>query len=161
MRIRSVPISDTKKSRNGAVIKKLIPDTADCVNAYPVFKTEESALDSLSHNMAVVCTCTKACPPRKKIKGDSTPLYKHKRNLFVGNLPFDVKDEEVYQLFCGINSPESGVEAVRVIRDPHNNVGKGFAYILFKTKEPANLVCKKRNLKLWDWELRVNPKFQV
>ncbi|KAL5550994.1 hypothetical protein UlMin_001170 [Ulmus minor] len=160
VRIRSVPVTDTKKPRKGAVIKKLIPDSADSVNAYLVFKTEESALASLSHNMAVVgehhIRVDRACPPRKKIKGDSTPLYDHKRTLFVGNLPFDVKDEEVYQLFCGINSPESGVEAVRVIRDPHNNVGKGFAYILFKTKEAANLVCKKRNLKLRDRELRVS-----
>ncbi|KAL5554053.1 hypothetical protein UlMin_041454 [Ulmus minor] len=159
MRIRSVPITD------GAVIKKLIPDTADCINAYPVFKTEESTLASLSHNISVVgehhIRVDRACLPRKKIKGDSTPLYDHKRNLFVGNLPFDAKDEEVYQLFCGINSLESGVEVVRVIRDPHNNVGKGFAYIyIYFLKEAANLVCKKRNLKLWDWELRVNPKFQ-
>jgi len=40
--------------------------------------------------------------PYKKLKGESVPLYDNKRTVFVGNLPFDVKDEELYQLFCGI-----------------------------------------------------------
>lgn len=39
----------------------------------------------------------RACPPRKKLKGDeaSASLYSNKRTVFVGNLPFDVK---VYML---------------------------------------------------------------
>ena len=45
-----------------------------------------------------------------------------------------MQDEELYQLFCGISNLESSVEAVRVVRDPHLNVGKGIAYVLFKTK---------------------------
>jgi nucleolar protein 12 len=45
-----------------------------------------------------------------------------------------VQDEELYQLFSGIPNLESSVEAVRVVRDPHLNVGKGIAYVLFKTR---------------------------
>ncbi|KAG5067777.1 hypothetical protein JHK85_000154 [Glycine max] len=97
----------------------------------------------------------RACPPRKKHKGESTPLYDNKRTVFVGNLPFDVKDEELYKLFCGISNLESSIEAIRVVRDPHLNVGKGIAYVLFKTKEAAKFVVKKRNLKLRDRELRL------
>lgn len=41
-----------------------------------------------------------------------------------------IQDEELYQVF----TPESNVEAVRVIRDPHTSLGKGFAFVLFKTK---------------------------
>ena len=44
------------------------------------------------------------------------------------------QDEELYQLFCGIENVGSSVEAVRVIRDPNVNIGKGFAYVFFKTK---------------------------
>lgn len=33
----------------------------------------------------------RACPPRKKLKGDNSHLYDNKRTVFVGNLPFDVK----------------------------------------------------------------------
>ncbi|KAJ6835291.1 RNA-binding protein 34 [Iris pallida] len=46
-----------------------------------------------------------ACPPRKKLKGEP-PLYERKKTVFVGNLPFDVKDEELYQLFCGPANPK-------------------------------------------------------
>ncbi|XP_020978411.1 nucleolar protein 12 isoform X2 [Arachis ipaensis] len=96
VRIRSVPIQDTKKPRKGAILAKKINDAADSVHAYIVFKTEESAQASLSHNMAVVegnhIRVDRACPPRKKLKGEITPLYDNKRTLFVGNLPFDVKE---------------------------------------------------------------------
>ncbi|OVA02913.1 RNA recognition motif domain [Macleaya cordata] len=158
VRIRSVPILDGKIPRKGAIIKGKINDTIDSVHAYIVFKEEKSAQDSLSHNMAMVggnhIRVDMACPPRKKLKGENTPLYDHKRTVFVGNLPFDVKDEELYQLFCGINQLESSIEAVRVIRDPHTSVGKGIAYVLFKTREAAHLLVKKKYLKLRDRDLR-------
>ncbi|RDX67719.1 RNA-binding protein 34, partial [Mucuna pruriens] len=149
VRIRSIPIQDTKKPRKGAILAKKINDDADrravktpfIVHAYIVFKTEQSAQASLLHNMTLVegnhIRVDRACPPRKKHKGESG-LYDSKRTVFVGNLPFDVKDEELYQLFCGISNLESSIEAVRVVRDPHLNVGKGIAYVLFKTKR---LIC--------------------
>ncbi|XP_019156734.1 PREDICTED: nucleolar protein 12 [Ipomoea nil] len=159
IRIRSVPLTDSKVPRKGAVLKKQLNENADGVHAYIVFKTEESAHDSLALNMTVVggnhIRVDRACPPRKKMKGDCGPLYDNKRTLFVGNLPFDVKDEEIYQLFCGIKNLEESVEAVRVIRDSNTLLGKGVAYVLFKTKEAVNLVVKKR-LNLRDRELRLS-----
>lgn len=44
------------------------------------------------------------------------------------------QDEELYQLFCSIKQLESSVEAVRVVRDRHTSLGKGIAYVLFKTR---------------------------
>ncbi|OIW10674.1 hypothetical protein TanjilG_16046 [Lupinus angustifolius] len=160
VRIRSVPIQDTKKPRKGAILAKKINDDGDSVHAYIVFKTEESAQASLSHNMTVVegnhIRVDRACPPRKKLKGEKALLYDNKRTVFVGNLPFDVKDEEIYQLFCGKSNLESDVEAVRVVRDPHLNVGKGIAYVLFKTRDAANFVIRKRNMRLRDRQLRIS-----
>ncbi|CAL5188482.1 unnamed protein product [Lathyrus oleraceus] len=160
VRIRSVPLQDTKKPRKGAILAKKINESAESVNAYVVFKTEESAQASLSHNMTVVegnhIRVDRACPPRKKLKGDNSQLYDNKRTVFVGNLPFDVKDEELYQLFGGIPNLESSVEAIRVVRDPHLNVGKGIAYVLFKTKEAANSIVNKRSLNLRDRALRLS-----
>ncbi|XWS49268.1 hypothetical protein CRYUN_Cryun13aG0149500 [Craigia yunnanensis] len=160
VRTRSVPLSDTKKPRKGAIMLKQINEKADSVHAYIVFKTEQSAEASLAHNMAVIAgnhiRVDRACPPRKKLKGENAPLYDNKRTVFVGNLPFDVKDEEIYQLFCGINNLESSIEAVRAVRDPQFGVGKGIAYVLFKTREAANVVVKKRTLKLRDRELRLS-----
>lgn len=160
IRIRSVPIADEKIPRKGAVIKKRFNENGDSIHAYIVFKTEESAQASLAHNMTVVggnhIRVDRACPPRKKLKGDRTSLYDNKRTVFVGNLPFDVKDEEIYKLFTGIKNLESSVEAVRVIRDSGSSLGKGIAYVLFKTTDAANLVAKKRNLRIRDRELRLS-----
>ncbi|KAL8535493.1 hypothetical protein ACS0TY_011213 [Phlomoides rotata] len=160
VRIRSVPIIDGKIPRKGAVIKKRINENCDSVHAYIVFKTEASAQASLAHNMAVVggnhIRVDRACPPRKKAKGENALLYDNKRTLFLGNLPFDVKDEEIYQLFSGIKNLETSVEAVRVVRDPGSSLGKGIAYVLFKTTDAANTIVKKRSLKIRDRELRLS-----
>lgn len=45
-----------------------------------------------------------------------------------------VQDEEIYQLFAGLPNMNSSVEAIRVVRDPGTSMGKGIAYVLFKTK---------------------------
>ncbi|XP_020597902.1 nucleolar protein 12-like, partial [Phalaenopsis equestris] len=107
------------------------------MNAYIVFKEEQSAHAALSNNMTEIggnhIRVDMACPPRKKMKGVAR-LYDRKRTVFVGNIPFDVKDEELYQLFCGLSRSEPNVEAVRVIRDPNTSIGKGIAYVLFKTR---------------------------
>ncbi|KAL7111212.1 hypothetical protein ACP275_05G073900 [Erythranthe tilingii] len=161
VRIRSVPLINGKLPRKGAAMKNHINEKGDSVHAYIVFKTEEAAQASLANNMAVVggnhIRVDRACPPRKKLKDEaSSLLYDTKRTVFIGNLPFDVKDEEVYKLFCGMKTLETSVEAVRVIRDPGFNVGKGIAYVLFKTAEAANLVLRKRNVWLRNRELRLS-----
>ncbi|XP_075493175.1 uncharacterized protein LOC142531057 isoform X1 [Primulina tabacum] len=160
VRIRSVPIVDGKIPRKGAVIQKQFNDNGDSVHAYIVFTTEDSAQASLTFNMSVIggnhIRVDRACPPRKKSKGDNSHLYDNKRTVFVGNLPFDVKDEEIYQLFSGMKNLESSVEAVRVIRDPGTSLGKGIAYVLFKTKDAANSILMLRNLKLRDRKLRLS-----
>ncbi|CAH2046156.1 unnamed protein product, partial [Thlaspi arvense] len=160
VRIRSVPIVDSKKTRKGAIMLKQINEKASSVHAYVVFETEQSAEASLAHNMSLIdgnhIRVDRACPPRKKLKGQDDHLYDSKRTVFMGNLPFDVKDEEVYQLFTGKSNLENSIEAVRVIRDPHLNIGKGIAYVLFKTREAANLVIKKGYLKLRERELRIS-----
>ena len=48
--------------------------------------------------------------------------------MFVGNLPFDVQDEDLYSHFsrCG------EIEFVRIVRDKKTNIGKGFGYVQFK-----------------------------
>ncbi|KZV47062.1 RNA recognition motif-containing family protein [Dorcoceras hygrometricum] len=160
VRIRSVPIVDGKISRKGAVIRKQFNENGDSCHAYIVFSTEDSAQESLTLNMAVIggnhIRVDRACPPCKKLKGENSHLYDNKRTVFVGNLPFDVKDEEIYQLFSGIKNLESSIEAVRVIRDPVTSLGKGIAYVLFKTKDAADSILMSRNLKLRDRKLRLS-----
>ncbi|GJY34728.1 diacylglycerol kinase 4-like protein [Tanacetum coccineum] len=57
-----------------------------------------------------------ACPPRKKLKGENALLYDSKRTVFIGNFPFDVKDEGLYQLFSSFNNLKDCIEAIRVMR---------------------------------------------
>ncbi|XP_076900465.1 uncharacterized protein LOC143554632 [Bidens hawaiensis] len=160
VRIRSVPLLDDKTPRKGGVIKKQMNDVVDRVNAYIVFKTKDSAQAALSHNMAVVggnhIHVDRACPPRKKLKGENAPPYDTKRTVFIGNLPFDVKDEELYQLFTGYSKLKDCIEAIRVVRDPGTRMGNGIAYVLFTTREAANMVVRKHKLKIRDRELRLS-----
>ena len=46
----------------------------------------------------------------------------------MGNLAFDVQDEDVYQHFA----PCGEIEFVRIVRDKRTNIGKGFGYVQFK-----------------------------
>ncbi|KAL8244988.1 hypothetical protein R6Q59_011246 [Mikania micrantha] len=151
----------------------------DRVNAYIVFKMEDSAQASLSHNMAVVggnhIHVDRACPPRKKLKGENAPLYDNKRTVFIGNLPFDVKsffsllirpisDKTLTQInrrrtlsvFSGFDNLKDCIEAIRVVRDPGTSIGKGIAYVLFTTREAATIVVRKHKLKIRDRELRLS-----
>ncbi|GFZ00788.1 RNA-binding (RRM/RBD/RNP motifs) family protein [Actinidia rufa] len=148
----------TKTPRKGAIIQKKINDAVDSVHAYIVFRTEEAAQASLAHNMAVVggkhIRVDRACPPRKKLLQTANLLLLLPTVIWI--LPLlSLQDEEIYQLFSGIKDLESSIEAIGVIRDPGTSVGKGIAYILFKTRGAANLVAKKRSLKLLDRELRL------
>jgi nucleolar protein 12 len=50
-------------------------------------------------------------------------------------MPPQVSEEELIRAFSsGDAQPElaGAVEAVRVVRDPKTNIGKGIAYVLFK-----------------------------
>jgi nucleolar protein 12 len=61
-----------------------------------------------------------------------------KKSVFLGNLAFDIQDEEVWQFFedCG------DIEAVRIVRDKKTNVGKGFGYVQFKDRATVGLALK-------------------
>ncbi|XP_074573220.1 nucleolar protein 12-like [Curcuma longa] len=158
VRIRSVPIVDTKVPRKVAILKGKVNDAVDRVNAYIVFKNEQSAKAALSLNMTLFggnhIRVDTASPPRKQEIGEAS-LYERKKTVFVGNVPFDVKDEELYQLFCGSDISASNVEAIRVVRDPHTSLGKGIAYILFKTRAAANSAVWKKDWKIRNRALRV------
>lgn len=44
-----------------------------------------------------------------------------------------MQDEDIYAVFANDN-PELSVEAIRLPRDPKTSIGKGFGFVLFKTK---------------------------
>jgi RNA recognition motif-containing protein len=77
-----------------------------------------------------------ATAPRKdgNLASNNPAEYDCSRSIFVGNIPFDVEDEDLYAVFGTNLDPEMSVEAIRVPRDPQTSIGKGFGFVLFKSK---------------------------
>lgn len=161
VRLRSVPLLDTKVPRKGAVITGKINEAIDSQHAYIVFKEEMSANAALAHNMKEFngnhIRVDAAHAPHGALKGKSFLSYDRSRSIFVGNVPFDVKDEELYQVFTSGKTLEMDIEAIRVVRDPKTSLSKGIAFLLFKTKAAASKVLSlKKPLKLRDRILRIS-----
>ncbi|MCO5588001.1 hypothetical protein L7F22_041955 [Adiantum nelumboides] len=159
IRLRSVPLLDTKVPRRGAIIKGQINEAVNSQHAYVVFGDAASANAALAHNMQEFhgnhLRVDIAYAPQTS-KRRSSLQYDPKRSIFVGNIPFDVKDEELYQTFGTGKSPEMDIEAVRVVRDPQTSISKGIAYVLFKTPAGAlSFLSTKRKVKLRDRILRI------
>jgi len=74
-----------------------------------------------------------------------------KTTIFVGNLNFTAKEEELRKLFdeCG------KVDMVRIIRDRDTHRGKGIAYVKFATVEGFLNGLKKNKTMYMDRELRI------
>lgn len=51
-----------------------------------------------------------------------------KKTLFVGNLPYDITEEELRNHFADIGE----LEGVRVVRDSKFSIGKGFGFVAFQ-----------------------------
>lgn len=70
-----------------------------------------------------------------------------------------ISEEELIRIFSdGGQQPElaGSVEAVRVVRDSHTNLGKGIAYVLFTTKAAARAALQLDGQKLGKRSMRVS-----
>ncbi|XP_024401272.1 uncharacterized protein [Physcomitrium patens] len=159
-RLRSIALVDTKLPRKAAVITGQVNEKRTSQNAYVVFKEQASAKAALAHNMAEFLgkhiRVDMATAPRKdRTPGpDAASEYDRARSLFVGNVPFDVEEEDLYKAFATDN-PELDVEAIRVPRDPQTSISKGFAFVLFKTKAGAHAALARKSTKIGERYLRV------
>lgn len=159
-RLRSVALVDTKLPRKAAVISGQINEKRTSQNAYVVFEEVESAKAALVYNMTEFqgkhIRVDMATAPRKDSKPDvdNASEFDRTRSLFVGNVPFDVEEEDLYKVFANEN-PELSVEAIRVPRDPQTGISKGFGFVLFKSKAGANAARAKKSTKVGERYLRV------
>ncbi|ORX42919.1 hypothetical protein DM01DRAFT_1340904 [Hesseltinella vesiculosa] len=126
IRFRSFALAN-QMDRKGAFISKQFNTGRQELNGYVVFKTKEEAaacakaLDGQIYNEHHLRVDLANAPT----EGDT------KRSVFVGGLPFDVKDEELWTFF----SNGCQVERVRVVRDRDSNLGKGIGYVQFKDRD--------------------------
>ena len=123
MRFRSIAFSELGPRKVAFINKKLHPER-DTLNAYIVFEKGESVKSAVEGRNGYIWE-------EKHLRVDSVSnptSHDHKRSVFVGNLPFDVQDEDLYTHFsrCG------EIEFVRIVRDKKTNIGKGFGYVQFK-----------------------------
>lgn len=63
------------------------------------------------------------------------------KRLFVGNLPYDVTDAQLGELFAQVGK----VDSVNIIIDRHSGRGKGFGFVEMSTEQEAQEAVTKLN----------------
>ncbi|XP_055491122.1 RNA-binding protein 34 isoform X2 [Leucoraja erinacea] len=78
--------------------------------------------------------------------------HNHRRSIFLGNLPYDIQENDVRDHFyeCG------EVESVRIVRDRESGMGKGFGYVLFQNTDSVTLALELNNSELKGRKVRIN-----
>ncbi|XP_075041074.1 RNA-binding protein 34 [Mixophyes fleayi] len=147
MRFRSVARADPTLSRKVAAIHRKVHPKRKSMNAYVLFKEQDSAAKALVRNGNEISNGFHIRVDLAS-KGSS---HDKKKSVFVGNLPYDIEDEALREHFseCGT------VEGVRIIRDHHSGIGKGFGYVLFQGSDAVQLALKLENSDLMGRKLRV------
>uniref|UniRef100_A0A3Q1EFP0 RNA binding motif protein 34 n=1 Tax=Acanthochromis polyacanthus TaxID=80966 RepID=A0A3Q1EFP0_9TELE len=149
--VGNLPISCTKKdpsmSRKVAAIKRKVHPKKQSMNAYVVFKDEDSVAKALERNGVEI---EKDFHIRVDRASDSSS-HDHKRSVFVGNLSFEISDLAFRRHFeeCG------SVEAVRLVRDQNSGLGKGFGYVLFESADSVQIALELDGSKLEGRSIRV------
>ncbi|KAG5855579.1 hypothetical protein ANANG_G00050560 [Anguilla anguilla] len=147
IRFRCVTREDPSISLKVAAIQRKVHPKRQNINAYIVFKSEEGAEKALLRNGLEI---EKGFHIRVDRASKST-AHDHKRSIFVGNLPYDVNELPLRTHFedCG------KVEAVRLVRDRHSGMGKGFGYVLFESADAVQLALKLDGSELAGRKIRV------
>lgn len=149
IRFRSIVPAKESLSKKVAFINKALHASKQNVNAYVVFKQKEAVKEALALNGTVAL----GNHIRVDVVGSSKPQGSEKKTVFVGNLPHEIQDEELWKFFseCG------DVEAVRLIRDRATGMGKGFGFVTFKKLDGAALAMEMTGRELSGRPVRVTP----
>ncbi|QDZ18108.1 RNA-binding protein [Chloropicon primus] len=155
-----MPYHDTALTRRIAAVKGMV-QAERTQKAYVVFKAAEGAEKALQLNMTKVGDkhIMVDFAGAKSTNMDGAPVqYDPTMSVFLGNLPVDVEEEEVITFFHGadhVPQVQGEIDAVRVVHDRSTGLGKGFGYVLFKTKNAAKAAMQLNGEKLKEREVRV------
>ena len=138
IRFRSVAVAGTKVKegnnfklyRKASAIKGKYKEGRATKNAYVVFKTDEFTEQALELNGHLF----EDNHIRVDRAGDGArhKKDKQKKSVFLGNLPFNVEEEQIHQFFArGVSGGVESIVNVRVIRDRGSNMGIGIGYVEF------------------------------
>ncbi|KAF7487739.1 RNA-binding protein 34 [Sarcoptes scabiei] len=146
IRIRCIAPAKITLSKKTALLSNQINPNKKNVNAYVVFKDEDSVAKALElngqkfeNNIIQVDT----------IENDRT--YDHSKSLFLGNLSFKASEEELREFFndCG------PIQSIRIVRDSQTGIGKGFGYVNFKSNDSLVLALEKNGNLFKNREIRI------
>jgi RNA recognition motif-containing protein len=75
------------------------------------------------------------------------------KRLYVGNLPFDITEDQLHDLFA----PHGQIVSTKLITDMDTGRSRGFGFVEMSTEEEAKVAIEKMNkAKVGDRELTVN-----
>lgn len=150
IRFRCAPAAEPNLPRRAIVITKNFHDKGKSFIAYIVFKEEESANKAVEKNGFVL----DGLHLRVDIAA-SSDKHEKKKSIFIGNLPFDVNEDEIRKHIedCG------AVVNVRIVRDRQTSIGKGICFVEFESKDSVGLAIKLNGYEFQGRKLRVTACF--
>ncbi|XP_014782643.1 RNA-binding protein 34 [Octopus bimaculoides] len=146
-RFRGAIPADLKRGKKFAVLKKKFHPKCKSINAYICFTERKAVPKAKSLNGTELegfhIQVNEANFKKKNID--------HKKSTFVGNLPFDIHEQDLREHFldCG------PISNVRVIRDKMTGVGKGFGYVTFEDTDAAMFALQLNDSELNGRKIRV------
>ena len=145
-RFRSIAFEMESKTwkRSAFLNQKFNSNLKSTINAYIVFESVDGKIFDLNGS----------CWENHHLRVDNSDNPKSLvsfRSIFVGNLPLDVSEEEVWSQFSDIGR----VTNVRLVRDKMSQIGKGFGFIEFSDKGSVSLALKLKDLKIKDRIIRI------
>lgn len=130
-RIRSAAVDpEAKLPRRAALLTGALNAARAAVNGYVVFKSAESVASALALNMSLQDgrhLRVDALRPAHASRHAPTNQLDPRRSVYLGNLHYEVDEEELIRLFA----PCGAIEALRIPRDRDSGMGKGFGYVCF------------------------------
>ena len=133
IRFRCASRPDMKTTKKVAVIKQKFHEERNNICAYVRMSTVEEAEAACVLNGSDVNGFTMRVDLSLKNK-----THDNKKSIFLGNLHYKTKEEDVRRLFSKIGD----VENVRLIRDATTGIGKGFGYVNFSSEESVQLALR-------------------
>ncbi|PWA00046.1 hypothetical protein BB558_003890 [Smittium angustum] len=147
VRFRSIAFSEPMPKKSAFVLKKFHSEKDTC-NAYVLMETKEEAQLASKLNGTIFEDRHLRVDVSSNTKSEADDT---KCTIFVGNLSFTAKEEDLWKLFEGCGD----IEYVRIIRDSQTGLGKGFCYVKFKDSSSIPLALKLNKSKVDKRELRI------
>ena len=153
-RLRSFSVSNPKLTKRVAMIKGAIHPESQSMNAYVVYETVEgvdsavakSGIEYEGHKLRLDYADKSKSTANKGKLGVAAGL-----SVFVGNLPFNVSEQQLYEVFDGCGE----LTGVRVVRDPLLALGKGFAFVTFSEAGAVKKALAMQGVAIDGRELRL------